>query len=193
MIVVVDFDDVMVDFMRPFLAWYGDNFGHAVDYEEMWSYDLHRVLDIEIELAEAIVMRFWRGDAHRRIVPFADADAGLAALFAAGIEVHMATARPQAVATETRYLLDRHFAHCPFAAVHYLGSFHEPSSLRRSKADVVRQLDADALIDDSFGNCRGALGGRAKIIMPDRPWNRRLEAAGISRIYTWQDTLACLL
>lgn len=191
-IIVIDFDDVLVDFMTGYINWCNDNYadyGPKLTYEDVWTFELDKLHKIGVEERNQRVMNFWRSPAHQLIQPMPDAIEAMMVLADRGYDIHMATARAEAVRTETMILVDRYFADT-FADMHFIGTYHEGG--RRTKADVCNELGAIALIDDNAPNLLPAANGVRRLLMPDRPWNKNARHKEIIRTFGWAQALTWL-
>lgn len=88
------------------------------------------------------------------------------------------TSRPSIAASDTMDWLV--YQRVPTTEVHIVGA-------KQSKADIMPQCDI--YIDDAEHNCEDLLAKtKAKIIMPDRPWNQKeINHERLFRTYSWKE------
>lgn len=187
-ILVVDFDDVCVDFVGGYLQFHNKYYFTKVSYEQVYTYDLHKLFKISVEEKNRRIAEYWASPEHDYIQPMQDAAASLWIL-AERYEIHMASARASNTEAQTKRLIDRYFPEL-FERVHLLGSFHHAEGKRRTKAEICDEVDAVALIDDAFHNAEPAVKEGRKVLMPDRPWNWDRNHAGVIRVFGWSQILA---
>mgnify|MGYP000905679520 CR=1 FL=1 len=97
------------------------------------------------------------------IMPRLDAIKSVKSL-AALHELHLVTARDEAILDVTKRMLDRHFAGC-FAGIHHVGP-------DKSKGEVCREIGATVLVDDNSRHLLDALEHEVELAIwfGDYPW-----------------------
>lgn len=190
-VLVVDFDDVLVEFCRGFYAWHNKVHGTRITYEGAWTFEIDKLLKIDPSLKNQRVMDFWLSPEHAKIEQCADAFAAMVTL-REHYAIHMATARPQSIKQQTDYLIQRYYPDI-FETVSYLGFYHDAPDKRRTKDQICDELGATAFIDDAFHNVTTCVKEGRTVIMPDRPWNQGKEHSKVLRTYGWSDILTALL
>jgi uncharacterized HAD superfamily protein len=188
--IAVDIDDVLSATVEGLVAFSNQRWNMQLkpeDYTEelavFWGVSLDEALKrVEQMLVSGLVSR------HRH---FEDAVPVLNKL-KARYELVAVTSRRSVLKPETDEWLERHFGGL-FAAVHYAGIWDGPyeveAALKRTKAELCRELGADYLIDDQLKHCEGAAAaGLQALLFGHYHWNRK-EAlpAGIVRVRNWDE------
>lgn len=190
-VVAVDFDDVIGGFNRAFYAWHNEHYGTNIAFHEIVSYDMPRLLGIDVAQLHRRVDRFV-DECHHRILPLEGAFAGLNRL-AKDFELHVVTNRCETLAPTTsdwllRHKLDR------FSELHFANGFNSRfPERRRRKLDVCRAIGAVALVEDADHHAAEVAAGGILVLMPVRPWNTGRGHPGIVRCGGWKQITTHLL
>lgn len=171
-VIAVDVDDVLAASAEGWIAYSNQKWGtnltvddYDEDWSKMWGVDRAEEKRRARAVYDAVIIR-----------DFKHYDAALPVLtkLAQRYELMIATSRIQAMHGETLEWLEKHYAGL-FSGVHQSGFFDEltPDSHKATKAELVKSIGADYLIDDQLKHCLGvAEAGLEAILFGDYPWNQ---------------------
>ncbi len=188
--IAVDVDDVLSVSVPAFLAYSNEKWGTHLtiddfveDWATMWSIDHAVVLERSAEMDR---VKLFRNHQH-----FEDAFPILEKL-AKKYKLVVATARRKNLADDTLEWIEQYFPGI-FTEVHHAGIWDDiekrPTAHLKTKADLVKQIGADYLIDDQPKHCIAAAeAGIQTVLFGDYPWNLSTQAGkGIVRARGWAE------
>ncbi len=171
-LVVVDLDDVLFDFVKPFFAWHNRRYGTNLSAEDLATARyLYEAWGGTSEEAVERVRLFYEEVDILDLEPMAGAVACLERLNGT-YRLALVSAKDPDFAAVTETWIERYFAGV-FDPV-MLGIGHSERGERQvTKADVCRELGATILIDDQVGHFTGAArDGVRALVFGGHPWNR---------------------
>lgn len=187
-IIAIDIDDVLtytaagwVEFTNE--TW-GTNFS-VDDYSEDW------IGVWNVPLADALKRReiVFKSGVHGRFRHNRNAEPVLDEI-AKKHRLIIITSRVELVRVETLEWLDKHFDGI-FDKVIFTGFYDndKPESVNVSKADILKDLGADYLIDDQLKHCiASAKAGIKCLLYGDYKWNQTNSLpAGVVRVKDWSE------
>lgn len=184
--IAVDIDDVTVDFVPTFLAYHNHTHKTRVKLDDVCSFHLHKVLNIDTVTLEQRVLEFVRSPWHGMIPPMPGAVDSLAHL-STQYELHNVTSRVETYSDETHILLQTLFPPTTFKRAHFTNGFGEHHGLtKQSKGEVCRKIRAPVLIEDALTHAQHAVDCGVTVLLFDRPWNRDCTPGGMIRVHTWK-------
>jgi uncharacterized HAD superfamily protein len=103
--------------------------------------------------------------------------------------LHIVTSRPESVRALTLSWLDKYFPDF-FADYHFTNIYAgDEGTQPKNKSAVCQEIGAELLIDDALRHVRDVTDAGITALLPDRPWNRGPEPAGVRRVYSWPDAV----
>ncbi|MFW6246646.1 MAG: 5' nucleotidase, NT5C type [bacterium] len=154
----VDIDDVLFEFVSPFLEWQKSN----VKLEDITQWDMSSVLNLEESELVRRVNLFNKSDEFKNLPPVMYAYDVLWYMKNLSIMFYAITHRPKDTKEVTCNSLEKH----------YPNIFEDVFFRDNEKVDIARDKDLYAHIDDGVHNFRGFDKLKTKPIVYDRPWNR---------------------
>lgn len=188
-IIAIDIDDTLYEHFGALAQWYNKLYGTQLTLAnnhpkgegelEAWKVD-------SIEEAVRRVHGFYETVEHKEAVPYDEAVAVMPEL-AKKFQIVIVTARDTILEEFTHQWLKKHFAGL-YDEVHFT-SFYSLEGKSRSKQEVLEQVGASYLIDDSLPNCQAAIAaGAVAILFGDYPWNATEDVpAGATRCRNWNE------
>jgi 5'(3')-deoxyribonucleotidase len=187
--IAVDIDDVLSKSAEGFIAFSNEQWGMSLkpeDYQEEWAI----VWGVPLDEALRRSVEFHASGATGRYEPNEMAMPALKKL-AQEFDLVAVTSRRVVLKPETDAWIDRHFPHL-FKELHYAGIWDDiaPDSighaLKRTKAELCREIGADYLIDDQIKHCTGAAGaGVAALLFGANPGMK--VPAGVTPVQHWKE------
>lgn len=188
-ILVVDLDDVLIDFNGPACAWHNETYGTNYSKDDIRSYDLGSVWKCSEEEKLRRVFEFYASEAHLRAPPVRGAIETLAKIRTEyDCDLFGATSRPEAIRPVTYEVLDGYGVRGWFLGFEFLGHYHGPQHNRNlTKADVCRRVGACAIIDDMKSHTSLAAAAGISALLYDAPWNQGEVPEGVVRVKSWEE------
>lgn len=187
-VIAIDIDDVLAASAQGWVDFSNQKWGthltvedYNEDWSKMWGVDRAEEKRRAQEVNGARISMDFRHD-----------EAALPTLLelAKRYELVIATSRIQSMHTETLEWLDRHYKGI-FSDIHLSGLFDvlTPDSHKGTKAELVRSIGADFLVDDQPKHCLAVADlGIETILFGDYSWNRDIGElpARVTRCFDWQ-------
>lgn len=179
LVIAVDCDDVLVPSTDRIVSMYNSQYGTAVQSRDAHTSG-HPGWAAPKDVARQRIFDIQLSDEYATTPPFIDAIEACREL-AKEHELHLVTARPDAIMSVTIDMLSKYFSGV-FAEVEHVG-------LDGDKGEACRRLGASMLIDDNLKHLESAraqgLGGL--LWFGDYAWNQ-LDAPpeGVRRCLNWQ-------
>ncbi len=175
--IAIDIDEVLADQADAFVRFSNQRWGtnlHVDDYTEHWA----ELWNLNLEETLARRDELFDGKVYQTLAPIHAADEVLRRL-SQRFELCIVTSRSSVLNTDTREWLKRHYPGI-FSddVIHFSGIWDkvDHTTHAQTKADILKSLDADYLIDDQPKHCIGASEvGIKSILFGDYKWNRGVE------------------
>lgn len=191
-VLAVDIDDVLFDFIGYFFDWHNQRYGTALTPSDMMEGKLWEVWGGTKAQAAERVPAFFQETDHLGMAPIPGAQACLQKLSEA-YRLFVVSARDPATSKITHAWIDKYFP----------GLFHQTSlgianpmsdQNSMSKAEMCRQLGAQVLIEDQLVNAEVcAREGIRVLLFGNYSWNQAdILPRGIQRVENW-DQICSLL
>jgi len=188
--IAIDIDDVLAANAEGFVEFSNRRWGTTLtseDYDEHWA----QVWRVNDEEAEERAQKYAASGTHRHFKKITGADKALMEL-AKGYKLVVVTSRRRAMEKDNQDWLDEHFPGV-FTEVHYAGIWDKMQSgrINITKAETVREIGADYLIDDQLKHCISAAeAGIKALLFGDYSWNQTSSLPeGVTRVKDWKAVL----
>jgi 5'(3')-deoxyribonucleotidase len=191
-VLAVDFDDVVAGFNAAFVQYHNEQFGTAITYEGIYTYDMPLLYGSDIPTNHRRVMEFCHYY-HDQIEPIEGALENLRKL-KKRYRLEIVTSRCESIRRIT-FGWNRVRAPRLFAAAHFTNGFATRfPERRRSKLEVCNTIGAVALVDDAVSHANEVAEGGISVFLPTRPWNKEAELhEGVIRVTDWDEITKQLL
>lgn len=189
MIIAVDVDEVIAQFLDAWLAFYNSRNNTAWQADQFHSYNFWEVVGGDKESMVELTHEFFKSPEFQNIRPVEDAVEGISAL-ARVHELVIITARPQEISEMTLSWLDTYFPRA-FKRVHLTNQFSK-LGYWRSKAAVCVEEHASVLIEDNAEYALECARSGVRVLLVDKPWNKDVSHDLIVRVHSWKDILAVM-
>ena len=184
MIIGVDIDGVLAEFVQAFAEYYNSKHGTKVSKEHFFSYNFWEVLGGTRESAVREVMQFYETAYFRGIQPIRGSQEGVAAL--SQHQLVVITSRPHVVHDETKKWVERHFPQM-FKGIYLTNEWSEAGK-SQMKPDVCLELGVDVMIEDSLEYAVQCAGKGLMVLLLNQPWNRASELPErVAIAHSWRD------
>lgn len=187
-VIAFDIDDVLAANAEGFAAFSNAQWGTsmtAADFSEDWM-SMWGVPEEEMRERSRI---FHASDAVAHYEPYLEALPVLTKLQSSS-DLRVVTSRQRAIRDHTDTWIKQYFPGV-FTDVHYSGIFdsNNASAHKLTKADVLREISANYLVDDQLKHCIAAAEmGIPAVLFGSYPWNQTETLPnGIVRCVNWKE------
>ncbi len=178
----IDVDDTLCPTVDNFLIDFNKKFNKEIKNEDVIDYHFKNFEDIEHDLFYKEIMEHIENKS-KDYLPYDDAMENLIKL-KRNHELFIVTARFSHIENHTHEWLDRVFGKDFFNEIHFTFK-HE----KRCKGFVCNKCNIDILIDDAPHHCLNTANEGVKVLMFDRPWNRKIKHDNIIRVHSWAEVV----
>jgi uncharacterized HAD superfamily protein len=185
--IAIDFDDVLVPFISPFLDYCNRTLSCQLQLEDCVGLSIAQLLNCDETTAHAIFCQFLESEEHQTMhqVPVTEECLTALTTLAQHFGLCLVTARDTRLRAVTCQYLEQH---CPgiFHQV-CLANYYGPGQ-RYTKEFFCRQHQCQVLIDDSVHNIADLDNSEVDgLLFGDYPWNR--QADDRRRVVNWTEVL----
>lgn len=188
MIIAIDIDAVLGDFLSQFLKYRNDTYGTQWKRTDFETYVWSQVFKESKEVMYSIMSDFFNSDYFPNIKLMPGAQEGIDALKERGYTLDIVTSRPRLIKRETLRWLDENFPG-EFTRV-YFSNQPAYGSFGPTKAMVCEEIGASYFVDDQYQYCQEVAKKGIKVFLYDSPWNQDVDLdPGITRIKSWAEVV----
>ena len=185
MIIGVDLDEVLAQFVDPLIDFYNKRYGTNIRKSDARTYDLWRTFNVSREEARNIVDVFYNSDEFRNLRPVEGSQDGVETLVQK-YGLCVITSRPSRIEEETRKWIDKHFTGM-FLGV-YFSNHSSSDDQTRSKSVICRELHVDLMIEDHLAYAQDVAKSGRKVLLLDCPWNQTDNLpSNVERVTSWHE------
>lgn len=194
---VIDIDDVKLDLVPSFCAWFNrvygeialDKLGHPLGPEDFWEYSVKHALNLGDGLDSRYLAEFTHSQEYRNMPPVSGAKEAVSHL-SGRFQLHSVTLRRNLphIVDITRYQISEHFGDAFGRRVHVVGN---PAGPLGSKARTCYELQPQFVVDDHVQHARDMEERNIPlVVLRDAPWNRGIEdTKRIKRAMNWEQAV----
>ena len=184
-VVALDFDDVILDTMVPFLEHYAKTYGMTVEPEHgyahespAWGVPYSGIIERAIH---------YHATEQVQNIAFVDGAKQAIAQLAKTCELHIITGRPDPIIDVTREIIEQYFPGV-FASVNFTGAF---ATTKTMKSTVCHELGVDFFVDDHIKHAVDvASSGIRTLLFGNYAWNQTdTLPETIRRVHDWDEAL----
>ncbi len=181
----IDIDEVLVDFLTPFLEYHNARYGTAYQWDDFHSFGMHHVMDETPQKIAERIEAFLRTDKFKNLQPVPGAVEAVNTL-AKNHELIIVSSRNDSVHEDTRRWLDEHFP-AKIAEVHFSDHPYASRDSVHTKVGLCKLVRLDLLIEDALEYALPSAEAGIRVLLFDTPWNRRPDLpANVTRVYSWE-------
>lgn len=182
--IAIDVDEVLFPFVPEFTKFHNSTYGTSVSIDDFLSYEFEEVLGLPVEEVIKRIYAFHDVD-DMHVEPLSEAQSAIRTL-SNRYRLVIITARNPTYEISTRAWIEKNFP-AVFSEIVLVG---HPSTVAdyRSKAEVCKEMNAIALVDDSLNHvlkCNEV--GVQGILFGDYPWSSQNDVTeDVVRCKNWQ-------
>ena len=182
----IDLDEVIVEQLDELVKFYYAKTGKLIPKEKFHSYYWHDVWKIPLEDAIAIDYEFKKSEQFEKIKPVEKAVESINKL-AKMSELFIITSRPIIFKEKTEAWVKKHFGELPIKLIHS-GDFHDYNKTKK-KFEICKEFGIKIIIEDQDKYAIECANEGIKVILFDKPWNKKVSHNNIKRVKNWEETL----
>ena len=191
--VALDLDDLIYPFMQSVVPWASQHLNKTLHVDDFFTFNFEEVWGGTREESLAMMEKFF-DEMTEHPAPIEGAVDAITKL-SQEFDLSVITSRTDAMRDSTLDWIELHFSGT-FIEVHLTNNYvldDRPS--KRRKVEVCKEIEAIALVDDSFINVsEAAAEGIAGILFGDFAWNRNVQLPnGVTRVHDWNEVTDQLL
>ena len=178
----IDVDGVIAKFQEAFLSWHNDVNDTNYTIDEITHFNFSRCFEgTETEWNQKVV-DFYNSEWFDAIEPVAGSKEAVSRISVKhGIQV--VTSRLSLKSGVTNRWLARHFP--TFEGIHY--TERNPVDDHGAKSTICKRLGLTVIIEDSAHHAEDCAINGIRVLLLDKPWNRRLSGERITRVQNWTE------
>lgn len=174
---ILDFDDVVVEFLEGFLNWINKRTGSNFRKEDSVNFMLGELLEISDQEVIGLIKEFCKSEEHDQIKMCPDVQRILTDMFKAGLysKISIVSARPESVRSETERLLGLHRLTTDgidlIPEVYLANHYGDPGKITDCKSEICQKIGGQIIIDDGAHNAENVANVGIPAIILTKPWN----------------------
>jgi len=176
MIIVVDLDDVIAEFVPHLLRFLNEEYGSNLKFENIKGWNIWEYGDITEEQYREGIEKFMEAGMYRNLPLIEGAREGLKVI-SEHHDVYIVTWRSLKIREDTEYWLEKNLGNA-YKEVYF--------SDNKPKLGILKKLNAELFIDDSPTHTRDAVK-ICRTLLYTKPWNENI--IGIERVSSWEEIL----
>lgn len=173
MIIGIDMDDVLVEYVKSFLEFYNERNKTNLSYEEF----------INISSSVDKNNSFFRSDYFRKM-ELCKGTAKAIKMLAEKNSLFIVTSRQIEWKDATEKFVEENFPGC-FKGIFFAGDIHK--GFGKKKAEIYDGMDV--IIEDNRGHALECAKTGIKVFLFEKPWNKDVEHENIIKVKNWEDIL----
>ncbi len=188
MIIGIDVDDVLADFMNSMIKYHNDRYNTDYSREDFKTYNLWETIGGNEEDTVKKIYDFYHTSHFDNIPPTEGSQDAVKELNKNNV-LRVITSRPYDLHDQTLKWLDRYFLG-KFEEAHFTNEWAGGIGKPTRKRDMCKEHGIDILIEDSLAYANECASDRTRVYLMNRPWNQSENLSKkITRVYSWKDIL----
>jgi len=187
MIIGIDIDDVLADFMNSMIKYHNNKYNTGYSREDFKSYNLWETLGGNEEDAVKKIYDFYHTSHFDNIPPTEGSQEAVDKL-SKDNTLRVITSRPYDIHDQTLSWLDRYFLG-KFEEAHFTNEWAGGIGKPTRKKDVCKEHNVDILVEDSLAYAKECASDKTRVYLMNKPWNQSELSNKITRVNSWKDIL----
>ena len=183
----IDIDEVISEFVRPYLEYHNKKFKTHFVFENISKHLFWENLGLKQEEILSFFRDFKTNHIKIKNLPFLPNAKRTIKIISKDNSIFIITSRHQEIIDETKQFLKKHFSKMNFTLIHS-GDIYGKG--KKSKADICKEKGIDILIEDSLDFSLQCANKEIKVLLFDKPWNQSNKLSkNIIRVKSWKEIL----
>jgi len=189
MMIGIDFDDVLAEFITPLLRYHNEQYGTGFSIEDVTKYELTKTLNVPRDEITRRVDAFFMTEQFRDL-PLVDGAEEATRILTKDHDLVIITARPIKVRDETIALINKKLPD-RFLDVYFTSDWHgNGADAGRKKYEICHEQGVKVMIVDCFQYAHDCSMNGTRSLLYDRPWNRENNLNDkMRRVKSWEEIL----
>lgn len=176
MIIGIDMDDVLVEYVKSFLEFYNERNKTNFSYEEFTN------ISNSVDKNNS----FFKSDYFKKM-ELCKGSVRVIKKLAEKNSLFIVTSRQIEWKEATEKLIQENFPGC-FKGIFFAGDIHKGSG--KKKADIYEGMDL--VIEDNRGHALECAKNGMKVFLLGKPWNKDIEHVNITKVNGWDEILSSI-
>lgn len=186
MIIGIDIDDVLAEFIQEYLIYHNSITGSAYVKEDITDYKLQNTLPFNEEEILKKIFRFYEHEDFKKLPTLKNAKEAIKILKEKH-ELHAITARPILTKKNTIEWIHNNFSDA-FKSINFSNEL-VPSKEHKNKQEICEDLHVNIMIEDSPKYAEAIAKKGIKVLMMAQPWNAETKLENVERVTDWNEIL----
>jgi uncharacterized HAD superfamily protein len=182
--IAIDIDEVVVGFVNKYMEFIETKGFRRVDFEDVISFDLGNLFGIDRDLDRELLNEFNKSRYFGE-VEFIDGARDGVCFLRDNHDICFITARPVDVSKKTRDFIMNEFNILGDKVIFSGDNFGG----NKRKDEICKDLGIKLIIEDNGSHSIVYAENGLKVLLLDKPWNRKFEHENIFRCFSWDDVL----
>jgi len=160
-----DCDEILADFVGPYLEMVNDHFGAQLTAEDLADYYVEKTLGVDRSEVQVVLNEAWKSENLINIPAYPEGITALNKIKEAGHEIHIITSRGPEIRDTTKRWLKKH------------GVKYDTLTLtgHTNKYEPAQKLKLDYFVEDNPRHANSVAELGVSVFVPEYPWNRHKE------------------
>jgi uncharacterized HAD superfamily protein len=181
----IDIDEILVDFLHPFLDYHNRTYGTSYRWDDFKTFGLQYTMQESQETLNQRVDEFNHTDEFAAATPVAGAIEAVDVL-AAAHELVIVSSRPDNFHDKTRQWVEQYFPG-KFSEFLFTSHPYAPRGSTQRKADMCIAAKLNVLIEDALEHVLPCAEAGITVLLWDTPWNRVPVPDNVIRVRSWPE------
>jgi 5'(3')-deoxyribonucleotidase len=187
MIVSIDIDEVLADYLSALLEYYNYKYKTSLKRNDFYTYNFWEIWGGTKSRAIKVVSDFHQSNYFKNIRPVAGAYWGVETLNGK-CELIIISDRSHRIIEETKKWISKNFPNL-FKKIYFTNHFRD-NCKNTSKSEICLKLGVQILIEDTLSNAFDFYNSGGSILLLDSPWNQVKNLPDrIYRVFSWNDLI----
>ncbi len=181
----IDMDEVIVELLDSVIEYYYEKTGKRFPREDFKTYDWGEIWGITMEEAIKIAHEFHDKSTIQDEKPLDQAVESMSSLLKENDEIYVITARPIKYRKKVEDWIKHYFHDSPIQVIS-AGDFYGNTL---TKAGICKKLGIKVILEDQNHIALDCAKNNIKVLLFDKPWNKKLEHENIIRVSGWIEAM----
>ncbi|MBS3149788.1 hypothetical protein J4455_03810 [Candidatus Woesearchaeota archaeon] len=181
----VDLDEVLVEFINPFLDYLAKDHSIVLKKEQITTYRLWELWNGSKAQGWQLFIDFYKKMGVINLKPVELSENAID-LLQVNHDLMVITSRPRVIKNDTEFWVNKYF-NGKFKEIHFADYliFHG-----KKKAEICKDLKIDVMIEDSLEYAEECSKSVKKVFLLNQPWNQSDDLPeNIERVYSWGEII----
>lgn len=193
MIIGIDMDSVIAEIIRPIDLFHNRQYGTNISYHDHSSYDLRLYWNCTLDDMYKRIFEFYDSPEFKLTQPVPGSQKALT-LLGVKHELHLITARPYDIETQSRKWLDKYFPNT-FKEIHHTNLISKGGKgMSIKKSEICRKMGATVMIDDHIDYILDCADNSIMSYLFPAPWNegKTISHPHVKRVAGWEELVGLI-